>query len=128
MHVRLGEFVQALVAGHDVEPNAAMNHTFNGLVRAGLIGALYGFGTREGLAVVGSSAASSPFPRLAFARITSLGIELYGWAQGEPDMDGHEFVRRAKSFAEGEIPRLHNVAMPMLSPAPGDAPPDDASS
>ncbi len=117
MFVHLQEFVSALVFGHGVEFPEALNHSITGLIRSGLLEDNHAYGTKETLGTQ-SGVNDSPYETLLMVAPTVAGFELYGWAQGVPGMTPREFVISARPFAEDEIPRLANVALPQLPDLP----------
>lgn len=61
-------------------------HAVIGLVREGLIGPDYGWGSREA-----TSRKESPYPQLFWTKPTAPGIELFGWALGLDGLESRTF-------------------------------------
>ena len=116
MKMKTGEFVMRLESMEfmtRLAPEASgddatiMNHAIIGLENAGLIGSDYGFSNKP--------VASNLLKRPMRVNPSYLGIELYGWALGLPDLHPSEFPSRAQVFdIDDPIPRLKGVLLPKL--------------
>ena len=110
MNVKLEEFITCLLVGDEMESQAALTHAVPGLFRVGLLGGSYRYGAKGAVA-----APTSEFEFLLVVEPSAAGMELYGWAQGLPGLNPHEFTSKAAVFnPETPIPRIEGIELPLL--------------
>lgn len=117
MYLDADEFRAALARDMDIEGYEALAHAIPGIVRIGLLGDSYAWGPKDN--DTHAMLSNSPWEPALCVQPSLAGIELYGWAQGLAGMTGQSFVSDAVPFAEDEIPRLHNVAVPGIEAPAG---------
>ncbi|WP_157987667.1 hypothetical protein [Jiangella endophytica] len=113
MLVEYSEFVSMLVGDHDIDRQGAITHAIIGIHQAGLIGQDFALGDKKTVAVE-----ENPFRAALKVTPTIRGIELYGWASGDPSVIAPTFTRLAAPFdTDPPLPRLTRVVLPKLEPA-----------
>lgn len=115
MDIDESEFGKVLALGSDVDPARAVAHAVQGLVRVGLLDRQYALARFEIFKHL--STEPSPFEDTVRVMPSVVGIELYGWAQGIPDLYATDFTNRTDEFEVNEIPRLGRVSLPFLLPS-----------
>ena len=88
--VPLAPFLVLLAGDSDVDMGVALAHSIPGLVRLGLIGNNYHWGSSES-----SGISNPPFSNLLRVEPSSAGIELYGLALGLSDISPQTFAQLA---------------------------------
>ena len=117
MQVELYEFQSVLNTDESIDSDAAVAHAVIGLAREGLLAEAYSIGPKE--IMPPPAALNTEFENLISVRPTTMGVELYGWAQGLPGLSPGEFVIKAEVFdPENTIPRLNQIEFPLLQTPP----------
>ena len=96
MQVELYEFQSVLNTDESIDSDAAVAHAVIGLAREGLLAEAYSIGPKE--IMPPPAALNTEFENLISVRPTTMGVELYGWAQGLPGLSPGEFVIKAEVF------------------------------
>lgn len=108
MYAELNEFGGALVPDFGrSEKASALYHAIEGNARLGLIGDFW-YGTADR-----PEGHDAPWSEVLKVRPTASGFELFGWAQGVPDVRPDEVVQHPDTTTV-DVVRLHHIALPYL--------------
>lgn len=105
------EFMHTLARESGVDPGPAIGHALVGLRRHGLLGDGTAWGPRDH--VIYEDLA---YDNVVVGDLTHAGIELFGWALGQPGVTATEFVSLDLSRLDASLPRVTRLVVPGLAP------------